>query len=540
MAKLNDIKWRVEEGVDYGYDLTAWKRKMDGGKPLDCESDEVWVRTCIKELLDNCLWAWIAYVLKIPFAHHPFIVSACVEVQRMPVERRAIIWARGHCKSTIVTCAAVMQLICRNPEKTVLLMSYTRGAALKFFNQIKRILEESGFLKFAYVDALYADPIREAHKWSEDAGLFLKRKSFAKEPNLYASGLLEGMPVGGHYDLIVPDDVMVEDLVNSPGQVELLKERFAVSKNLLNDGGWIWVVGTPYTPDDLIQVVRGQVRGDGKPVYCLSFRPATEGGEWNGKAVFLSESFLEELRMNPRKFGSQQLLNPTPDDIRKLNWQYVKFVEPQDVPKNLFKFMVIDPAGERKDRVGDAWAIEVWGVEPYRDDVGASDVYLLDACLEDMPIFEALDRIVKMYVAAGRIMQLGVEKVGQSTMEMHVAAALRSKGKNLSVESGNLKILKPGGRTKAERVEGALVWPLNNGKIHISKAVPGTVIDRLKCEFDRFPMWHDDGIDAAAYLYDMLKDYKFGLRPSSENKKKDPQWLREWRSERGSKSWMVV
>jgi hypothetical protein len=55
----------------------------------------------------------------------------------------------------------------------------------------------------------------------------------------------------------------------------------------------------------------------------------------------------------------------------------------------------------------------------------------------------------------------------------------------------------------------ALQWPLNNSKWHYSTKINKETIQRLKDEMDKFPFWHDDGLDICSYLYDVIKDYKF-------------------------------
>ena len=127
-------------------------------------------------------------------------------------------------------------------------------------------------------------------------------------------------------------------------------------------------------------------------------------------------------------------------------------------------------------------------------------------------------------VTIWKVLKLGIEKVGMSTAEIHVANALRAKGRSFTVENKGLVILRPAGRQKAQRIEASLAWPLNNGKIHISMAIPEAYRTRLKLEMDKFPYWHDDGLDAVAYLYDVAKEYKFGpkvqVEPEAEERLK--------------------
>jgi hypothetical protein len=83
------------------------------------------------------------------------------------------------------------------------------------------------------------------------------------------------------------------------------------------------------------------------------------------------------------------------------------------------------------------------------------------------------------------------------------------KGRRLSLDAGNLVLLKPAGRSKERRVEAALQWPLNNGKIFYSTDIPERYIDAVREEMDKFPFYHVDIIDGIAYVYDMMKSYKF-------------------------------
>ena len=115
-------------------------------------------------------------------------------------------------------------------------------------------------------------------------------------------------------------------------------------------------------------------------------------------------------------------------------------------------------------------------------------------------------------------MKVCVEKVGQSSAEIHIANALAVHNRHISIEAGTLELLKPGGRKKVDRIIENLQWPLNNNKWFYSTSIPAHHTTRLKDEMDKFPVWHDDGLDICAYLYDVVKQYKFGMKSSSFTK----------------------
>lgn len=538
--ELNGVPFTPDPSIDYGFDFFAWDAEMQKEPPPGV-SEQAYHRGLFRDMLENSLFAITAFVMRVPCAFHPFWIEVCKEVQAGPLDKTLDIWARGHGKSTVITGARVIQQILKNPEITCCIFSYSKAAAYKFFHQIKGILEGSDFLKWCYPDVLYQDPQVEAPKWSEDGGLIVRRRGFQKEPTLAASGLIEGMPTGFHFSLRVYDDIMVEDIADSADMMEKLKERFDLSKNLGLDGGWEWVVGTPYHHDDIIQTLRSRTTIDGRPSYNVRLKPATENGEWNGRPVFHSEGYINDLKVNKNKFSSQQLLNPTPVEIRKLQWENVKELTQAEIPSNIYKFMLVDPAGERRDRTGDSWAIIVVGVEPFRDqDLGASNIYILDGVIAEMTHEDAISQVVDIYCRNGRITQLGVEKVGQSTFEIHVANALRAKNIILSSDVGNLAILRPSGRTKAERIEAALAWPLTNHKLHVNQNLPVAFKERLRTEAERFPRWRDDGLDALSYAYDLIKDYRFGLKPLARQDNRPKFLANRWKTRRHRASWLNV
>jgi hypothetical protein len=203
----------------------------------------------------------------------------------------------------------------------------------------------------------------------------------------------------------------------------------------------------------------------------------------------------------------------------------MKKIERKFVPKRVYRFMLIDQAGDQesnKGRDGDSWAMGIFAVEPIVDDIGQSNVYIEDLWIEPANESEAIDQAVRMFTGGGIVQRLGVEKVGQTTTHIHIANALKAKGRNVIFSDEKWttgQLLRPAGRNKRKFIEGAVSWPLNNGKWHYTSDVPVPYIERLKMEMSNFPLWHDDGLNIMAYLYDILQDYNF---PAKENN----QWGR--------------
>lgn len=411
--------------------------------------------------------------------------------------------------STLITKIKTMQRILACPEERIGLFAYSRPISRGFLRTIKHVFESSEFLKWLFPDVLYADPEREAPKWSEEDGIIVRRAGYFGEATIEAWGLLEGMPTSKHFSGRIYDDVETDVTTGSPEMIDKLNQAFELSQNLGTADGWHYVVGTTYHHQGLLKRLEEKKAPDGVQIYTVSKCPATHDGTPNGRPVLLSEKRIAELKANPRTFYPQQLLDPTPHGTAVLDPGLLKEISPLELPKNLFKFMLIDPAGVDRNREGDAWAIGVVGVEPFIDDVGASNIYLLDLVLQPLDEVSAINEVVSMYLRHGRIIKLGVEKVAMNSTEVHVANALRAKGRLITQEAGNLVLLRPAGRSKQERIERALPWPLSQGRLHIVSTIQKAYKDRIRTEMERFPFWHDDGIDMLSYVYDVINEFRF-------------------------------
>jgi len=491
----------------------------------DIADEQLPAKETFRQLILEDLFFIVMFVMGIEKLNHPFIVQRCHDIQDGPQSDTLDIWARFHGKSTCITIAETLQYHLKNPEKCTAILSYSRPAAKKFLRAIKTLCEESDLLKQCFPDVLWEKPESQAPKWSEDDGIVFKRKSASRgESTIEAWGLTEGQPTGRHYERMVFDDMETEDIRDSPDMLNKVWSNFQMASVNLgtgSDSDITRVIGTYYShfgPNVKIRDMKYQ--GTETPVYQLRVFPGSHNGQRDGKPVFMDSNSWEKAKTSPH-FNSQQLCDPTPGEEIKLDFKMLKPVTPEEIPRDIYKFIVVDQAGDDETNLtsGDSWSIGCIGVKPCIDELGASDVYLLDVMAGPMSHSEAISNIVTMYCRSGIIQQLGVEKAGMSTTEIHIVSALRAKGRKLSIDNRNLVLLRPGGRSKNKRIESALQWPLNNGKLAYSTAIPSKYIDAIEEEMNKFPFFHVDILDMWAYAYDMIKEFRF---PSSGNRGKDP------------------
>jgi hypothetical protein len=527
------MKFEPRDDCIYRHDYVRFAQDVEAGK-----TDQ---RAAIREFILNDLWFIVYFVMRIPVANHPFWVNACREVADGPPDFTLDVWAREHGKSSIITIAETIQSILRNPEDACGIFSYVRPVAKKFLFSIKGLFQNERILYECFPDVVWQNCEKDAPLWSLDEGLILRRSGSRPEATVSAWGLIEGMPTGFHFERRIYDDIITEDIAESPEMMEKVKTKFDSSQNIGKEGGIHRVVGTYYHHNGPLKFIEGKTGLDGKPMYTRRFKPGSDDGTATGSPVFVSQKRWDELRMT-RTFSCQQLLDPSPRSSQRLNPDYLKPVERKFIPKGLYRFMLVDPAGDLASNLeaksSDAWAIGVVGVEPFVDDIGQSNVFIEDLWIEQATNSEGIEQIIRMYIRAGTIMKLGVEKVGVSTTHLHVQSALRAHGRHVrfDTQGGNGVILRPAGRHKSTMIDSALSWPLNNGKIHYSLAIPTSFIDRLKQEMSFFPVWHDDGINMIAYLYDLMKDFAFGMAEEvAEQEKRD-----RYKPKPPQRSWMSI
>ena len=352
---------------------------------------------------------------------------------------------------------------------------------------------------------------------SEDDGIVFKRKSSSRpQSTVEAHGLVEGMPIGSHYERLVFDDLETDDIKESPDMLEKVFRRFEMAEGNLGmgkDSDIVRIIGTYYSHFGPNVRIRDMKYPDGRNIYELRLMPATDDGTRDGKPVYM-ESKPFEKEKTKSTFNSQQLCNPTPTTSLRLDKNYLKPIDRRFVPRNIMKFMVIDQAGgdETNKQSTDMWSYGIIGVEPCIDEVGQSNIYIMDIEADKMSHSEGINGIVTMYLRNGIIEMLGCEKVGLSTTEIHIANALRVRGRRVSLEAGNLFQLRPGGRSKESRIENNLQWPLNNGKVYYCDDLEDVYINKLKDEMDKFPFFHVDILDMIAYVYDMMKEFDFAVK----------------------------
>jgi len=476
----------------------------------------------LRDIIENDLFFIVYFILKIEVANHPFIVDRCKEVQNGPITNTLDVWPRYHFKSTIITIAETIQFHLKYPEKCTCIFSYKKAAAEKFVSSIRRAFE-SDFLINLFPDKLYANPGRESGSWSLVNGITIKRSNKSRpQRTVQASGLVEGMLQGDHFERRLYDDIETDDMKDSREQMDKCYDKFCMSVNLGTglDDDIERVVGTFYSHLGPLVRIKDHKTIYGDDAYSYRKYAATDDGTVDGVPVLISQNKLDQLKTLPT-FFSQQLCDPTPIHDLTLDPSLLLYISANDIPINIFKFMVIDPSGGIVTKRSDSWGIHIIGVEPIMDDIGASNIYILDSFIDKANESEIVYILSSMYRRNGIIEQVAYESVNKVTPGwiVHFQNAMKSHGISLSEETKNIRIITPQGREKKNRITSALRLPLLHGKLYISNNVTIKYVDALKNEMSRHPLGNDDGIDALSFIYNILDDFGFQWRiPTTSTK----------------------
>lgn len=426
-----------------------------------------------------------------PDCDNEWVKARCAEVQAEP-DGYLDLWAREHYKSTIITFAKSVQDILCDPEVTIGLFSHTRPIAKGFLRQIMRELESNEDLKAWFPEILWANPRKEAPKWSEDDGIVVKRASNPKEATVEAWGVVDGQPTSKHFAVLVYDDVVTRESVGTPEMMRKTTDALALSYNLGTANGVRRFIGTRYHFNDTYRTVID--RGTAKP----RLYSATEDGTVDGEPVFLTRKQLSDKRvdMGPYVFACQMLQDPKADETQGFKIEWLQRIESMH-PAGLNIAIVIDPASEKK-KSSDYTAGWVLGLGADRN------IYVLDMVRDRLSLTQRADLLFAWH-RKWRPMAVGYEKYGKDADIEHFQDRMARENYRFAITALG------GTMAKNDRIRRLIPW-YEKGRVYLPVELwkadyEGKLQELVKVfideEYSAFPVAiHDDMLDAQARILD--------------------------------------
>lgn len=438
------------------------------------------------------LYFLLRYLLKAEYADSDWCFERCREVQANP-DGYLDLWAREHFKSTIITYALTIQEVLNDPEVTVGIFSHTRPIAKGFLRQIKREFESNEDLKRLYPDILWANPQKEAPKWSEDDGIVVKRRGNPKESTIEAWGVVDGQPTSKHFRVLNYDDIVTRESVGTPDMMAKTTEALVLSYNLGSHGGSRRFIGTRYHFNDTYRTLIE--RGTVKPrIYA-----ATEDGKPEGKPVYLSSQALAEKRrdMGPYVFGCQMLQDPKSDETQGFLEGWLKFYPGKVDHRRMNTIILVDPANEKK-ATSDYTSAWVLGLN------NDGKIYVLDIVRDRLNLTERTAMLFALHKHYQPI-QVGYERYGMQSDIEHIKSEMTRRIYSFDITELGGPMPKPDRirRLIPKFEQGQIILPEKFMRTNYEGRSEDLVKVFIDNEYNAFPVApHDDMLDALARLCD--------------------------------------
>lgn len=485
-------------------------RSQANGLYIDVMHDED--TKALRELCMGDLFFLLTTACKRRDMDRDWLYERCREVEADP-DGYLDLWAREHYKSTIITFGKTIQDVLNDPEITANIFSHTRPIAKAFLNQIKMELEKNVFLQDLFPDILYKKPESESPKWSLDNGIQVKRKTNPKEATIEASGLVDGQPTSRHFGLLIYDDIVTKESVTTPEQIQKTTAALELSYDLGSEGGRRRFIGTRYHANDTYKTIMD------RKTAIPRIKPATKNGEWPGESVFRSQEFLEAKRRDqgPYTFSCQQLLNPVADKAMSFKEEWLKFYAELGETKSWNKYLLVDPAGEKKGS-SDYTVMLVVGLAP------DNNYYLIDGIRDRLNLTQRASKLIELH-RKHNPRDVGYEKYGKDSDIEHIQDKMER-------DNYRFNITPLGGQVKKNDRIKMLIPKFEQFRVWLPKSLSfvdyeGRSIDFVQKfiddEFKSFPVCvHDDMLDCLARILD--QDLGAAFPKLQEEPKEEPRF----------------
>lgn len=163
-----------------------------------------------------------------------------------PVDKKLILIPRGHLKSSLITVVWTIQQVLKNPNIRILITNAVWDTARLFLREISGLLTDKSLLS-----ELFGKFDGPKSKFTQDEITISQRTiGTIKEATITTAGIERAL-TGGHYDIIIHDDLVEENNINTKEQINKVIRYYQNSLDLIDPGGQILVVGTRWAMGDL-------------------------------------------------------------------------------------------------------------------------------------------------------------------------------------------------------------------------------------------------------------------------------------------------
>ena len=446
----------------------------------------------LKEQCQQSLWFLCTQFLKYP--DWDLVHDDLERFLRRPARKKALLMPRGHLKTTFTTISYPIKAIIQNPNIRILIANQVWDISRSFLREIKQQLESSQ-LKYIFGEFVSA-------KWNEDEIIVKQRTKPLKEPTIKTAGI-ETEQTGGHYDLIILDDLTGLNNSQTPEMREKTKRFRRSMINLLDPKGMLIEIGTRWHLDDTFSVILEKemryydvmvrrIIENGRLIFPKHFAKKFDETrkDWTNVPDPFCMDYVEHLKtsMPIDEFSAQYMNEPMSTESQLFKPEMFKYWGTR--PEGLYVGMAVDLAISEKASA-DETAIVVLGMDhEYK-------LYVLDYLKGRWKPGDIVGNIFSMR-DKWKPHVVGMETNGfQRTLKLSCEDEMRRKKTYFPIEE-----IKTGPQLSKESRIKSLEPFYRNGTVYHASWMKGK---DLETELQTFPKGrHDDVIDAMAMCLPLL------------------------------------
>lgn len=421
---------------------------------------------------------------------------------------KMILMPRETFKSSIITVAKSIQHILINPNCSILFSSAVLANSESFLAKTKDYLTAKSNLKYLFGEF-------QSEVWNSERIVIQQRTTADHTPTITPSGA-DKATVSQHYDVIMHDDLVNRQTVNTKEQIQKSRQVYSDSMDLLKKpAGLMYIVGTRWDDKDLYgHIVReeDELEASGKPrTFDIYIRKVKERGHIIFPWKFPSQEFLDELELKKGSYDfSCQYMN---EPISREDQHFKPPVRYwNQAPVDGMNFVTVDLAGEDEDAD--------FNVVTDMQFSRANQLYILEYDRGHYSAGQMVDKIFDM-VERSKPQCVFVEAVAYQRVFLYLLNVEMQKRK----KSFAIAPVMPH-KDKFQRIMALQPW-WEQGNILLKQGMV-----ELEEEFDRFPRaLNDDVLDTVAMAVPIVHGTIPMTKIDPEYKNlEDPLSRREWES----------
>jgi predicted phage terminase large subunit-like protein len=251
--------------------------------------------------------------------------------------RQLHLWPRDCFKSTMITVGNSLYALAKNPNVRIFIGNAVASNANSFLREIKGHLERNKKLR-----DIIGDYTEKAPKWNDDMIIVGSRTKNMKEPSIQTAGVGASL-VSQHYDLMILDDLVNRENVNTPELIQKTIDWYRLALSLLEPHGTLIIIGTRYHYKDLY----GHLLKEASDTFKIQVHSVYQD---DGSIIFperFTPEYLAQLRKDQGSyiFSCQYLNNPVDDENAKFKASDFRYYEEKYLEgKELYTVYMIDRA----------------------------------------------------------------------------------------------------------------------------------------------------------------------------------------------------